>query len=72
VRRDSMLVSCQPNAQGICRGHHVVFSQITRVGERDALVIVQSIRAPASVTRLLVKLRYRRGGWAVSDFNVIM
>lgn len=69
VRRDTMLVFCQSNAQGVCHGNYVVFSQIMRVGERDAFVIAHSIRGPASTKRLLVKLRYLGSRWTVTDYE---
>jgi hypothetical protein len=65
-QRDSTVMLCQVDAQGMCAENYVVISQILRVGERDAFVVVRFIRGAGAVSGLIVKLRYGRGVWKVS------
>lgn len=64
-REDSTVVLCRVDAQGMCAENYIVFSQIARLGERDAVVVVRSIRG-SDLRALLVRLRYRRGDWVVT------
>lgn len=64
-QRDSTVVLCQHNAQGMCAEDYVVTSQITRLGERDAVVVVRSIRG-REIRALIVKLRYSQGTWNIT------
>jgi hypothetical protein len=68
---DSTLALCQVGAQGMCAGNYIVFSQIARLGDRDAAVVVHSIRGPGSIRVLVVRLRYGRKGWSVSGSELI-
>ena len=70
-QRDSTLVLCQVNAQGMCAEDYVVMSQIARLSERDAVVVVRSIRGRGVVSALIVKLRYGQGTWNVSGSELI-
>ena len=63
---DSSVVLCGVNAQGLCVGDYLVISQMARLSERDAVVIVQPIRGGADGGALMVKLRYGRGAWNIS------
>lgn len=68
---DSTLALCQVDAQGMCAGNYIVFSQIARLGDRDAAVVVHSIRGAGRVRVLVVRLRYVREGWSVSGSELI-
>ena len=70
-RQDTTLRHCQVGAQGMCAEDYVVFSQIARLGDRDAVVVVQSVRSPRDVRALVVRLRYGREGWKVSGSELI-
>jgi hypothetical protein len=69
-RADSTLVLCQVDAQGMCAESYVVLSQIKRLGDRDAVAVVRSIRG-RSTLMLAVRLRYGREGWRVSGSKLI-
>lgn len=68
---DSALVLCQVGAQGMCVENYIVFSQIARIGDRDAVVVVRSIRGSGTGRALFVRLRYGREGWSVSDSELV-
>lgn len=70
-QRDTTLVLCQVNAQGLCAEDYVVMSQIARLSERDAVVVVRSIRGRGVVRALVVKLRYAQGTWNISGSEPI-
>jgi hypothetical protein len=70
-QRDSTVVLCRVHAQGMCAEDYVVISQTVRLGERDAIVVVRSVRGPGSVRALVVKLRYGNGTWNVSGSELI-
>ena len=64
-QRDSTVVLCRVNSQGLCNENYVVMSQMARLGERDAIVIVRSLRGRSNDGALVVRLRYDRGAWKV-------
>lgn len=68
---DSTLVRCQVGAQGMCAENYIVFSQIARIGDRDAVVVVRSIRGSRMNRALVARLRYGREGWRVSDSELV-
>lgn len=68
---DTTLVLCQVDARGMCAESYLVFSQIARIGRRDAVVVVRSIRGSNTNRVLEVRLRYGRGGWIVVSSNLI-
>lgn len=68
---DSTLVLCAVGAQGMCAENYMVLSQIARPGDRDAVVVVRSIRGPGMNRVLVVRLRYGREGWSVSGSELV-
>ena len=70
-RQDTTLLQCQVDALGMCAESYVVFSQVARLSDRDAVVVVQSVRSPREVRALLVRLRYGRAGWRVSGSELM-
>lgn len=71
-QHDSTLALCQYNAQGMCANNYIVFSQIARVSERDAIVVVRSMRGAGGMRVLVVRLRYRSGRWRVSGSELMI
>lgn len=69
--QDTTLRHCQVGAQGMCAEDYIVFSQTARLGDRDAVVVVQSVRSRREVRALVVRLRYGRQGWRVSGSELI-
>jgi hypothetical protein len=70
-QRDSTLVLCRADAKGMCAEDYVVMSQIARLGERDAVVMVRSMRGRGVARVLMVKLRFVQGAWNVSGSELI-
>jgi hypothetical protein len=62
---DTTLVLCQVDAQGMCAENYLVFSQMARTGDRDAVVLVRSMGGSKRIRVLMMRLRYGRNGWAV-------
>ncbi len=69
---DSTVTLCTPDERGQCPvPRYLVLSQLTRTGERDAVVVAIAVdrEAPTRPPPLLVRLRHGRGGWTVSGVS---
>lgn len=57
---------CRVDERGMCEGQYLILSRFTRVGERDAVIVVQSVRGPGSGRHLILNLRYRGEAWTIA------
>jgi hypothetical protein len=71
TRRTDGVTLCQPDAQGACRMDHLILSQVTRAGRRDAIVVVRA-RQSRTTRHVVVVLRHARGSWRITQASIVV